>query len=61
MRKTEKYLYILYKKVRFMNLNAYVIREFLKEPVLWDSIREELRAMGVEVTDTKEGASWRRV
>ena len=26
-----------------------------------DSIREELRAMGVEVTDTKEGASWRRV
>ena len=26
-----------------------------------DSIREELRAMGVEVTDTKEGASWKRV
>ena len=26
-----------------------------------DRIREELKAMGVEVTDTKEGASWRRV
>ena len=26
-----------------------------------DSIREELRAMGVEVVDTKEGAAWKRV
>ena len=26
-----------------------------------DRIREELRAMGIEVVDTKEGASWRRV
>ena len=26
-----------------------------------DRIREELKAMGVEVVDTKEGATWRRV
>ena len=26
-----------------------------------DRIRDELKSMGVEVTDTKEGASWRRV
>ena len=26
-----------------------------------DRIRDELKAMGVEVTDTKEGASWKRV
>ena len=26
-----------------------------------DRIREELKAMGIEVVDTKEGASWRRV
>ena len=26
-----------------------------------DRIRDELKAMGIEVTDTKDGASWRRV
>ena len=26
-----------------------------------DRIREELRAQGVEVTDTKDGAAWKRV
>ena len=26
-----------------------------------DRIRDELKAMGVEVTDTREGAAWRRV
>ena len=26
-----------------------------------DRIRDELKAMGIEVTDTKEGASWRRM
>ena len=37
-----------------MNLNAYVIREFLKEPVLWDSIREELIDMPYENADLYE-------
>ena len=26
-----------------------------------DRIREELKARGIEVVDTKEGASWRRI
>ena len=26
-----------------------------------DRIREELKAMGVEVTDTKDGAVWKRI
>ncbi len=37
-----------------MNLNAYVVREFLKEPVLWDSIREELIDMPYENADLYE-------
>ena len=28
---------------------------------LADSIREELRARGIEVADTKEGSSWKRI
>ena len=26
-----------------------------------DRIREELKAQGIEITDTKDGASWKRV
>ena len=26
-----------------------------------DRIRDELKAMGIEITDRKDGASWRRV
>ena len=37
-----------------MKLNAYVIREFLKGPVLWDSIGEDLTGMPYENADLYE-------
>ena len=41
-----------------LNRRALQLRKCFAEA---DRIRDELKAQGIEITDTKEGASWRRV